>query len=234
VSLADLIVLGGVAAIEKAAKAAGLTLTVPFTPGRVDATQDQTDASTFAFRASTPLRPDDPRSCVAFANLYIPAVEPKADGFRNFGHGTASSLTEEILVDKAALLTLSPPELTVLIGGMRALSANFDGSSTGVLTSRPGQLTNDFFVNLLGSYSTWSVVNGTNEELFQSKDSNGKVQWTASRSDLIFGSHPELRALAEVYGSSDAKTKFANDFVAAWAKVMDLDRYDVKGHKGAY
>ncbi|KAK4072002.1 heme peroxidase [Trichoderma sp. SZMC 28012] len=210
VSLADLIVLGGAAAIEKAAKAAGVTVTVPFTPGRVDATQDQTDVSTFAF------------------------LQPQADGFRNFGHGTASSLTEELLVDKAALLTLSPPELTVLIGGFRALSANFDGSSTGILTSRPGTLTNDFFVNLLGSYATWSVVNGTNEELFQSTNSAGKVQWTASRADLIFGSHPELRAISEVYGSSDGQSKFVTDFIAAWSKVMDLDRYDVKGHSGPY
>ncbi|RFU81056.1 catalase peroxidase hpi [Trichoderma arundinaceum] len=211
VSLADLIVLGGAAAIEKAAKAAGVTVTVPFTPGRVDATQDQTDVSTFAF------------------------LEPQADGFRNYGHGTSRSLTEEFLVDKAALLTLSPPELTAIIGGLRSLNANFDGSSNGILTSRPGQLTNDFFINLLASYNTWSVVDGTNEELFQSKNATtGKVQWTATRADLIFGSHPELRAVSEVYASSDAKTKFTNDFVAAWAKVMDLDRYDVKGHTGGY
>lgn len=139
------------------------------------------------------------------------------------------------MVDKAALLTLSPPELTVLIGGLRALSANFDGSSNGILTSRPGQLTNDFFVNLLASYATWSVVNGTNSELFQSKNaSTGKVQWTATRADLIFGSHPELRAVSEVYAYSDSNTKFTTDFVAAWAKVTNLDRYDVQGHTGGY
>ncbi|KAM0478956.1 hypothetical protein ACHAPX_004934 [Trichoderma viride] len=211
VSLADLIVLGGNAAIESAAKAAGVTLTVPFTAGRVDALQNQTDVSTFAF------------------------LEPQADGFRNYGKGTTRSLTEEFLVDKAALLTLSPPELTVLVGGLRALNANFDGSSTGILTSRPGTLTNDWFVNLLGSYSTWAVVNGTNEEQFQSVDpKSGKVQWTASRADLIFGSHPELRAITEVYAGSDSASKFTTDFVAAWSKVMDLDRYDVKGHLGAF
>ncbi|KAL7931564.1 heme peroxidase [Trichoderma chlorosporum] len=208
VSLADLVVLGGNAAIESAAHAAGITLTVPFTPGRVDALQNETDVSTFAF------------------------LQPQADGFRNYGVGTATTLTEEFLVDKASLLTLSPPEMTVLVGGMRALNANFDGSSTGILTTKPGQLTNDFFVNLLGSFESWSVVNGTNSELFQSTNSAGKVQWTASRSDLIFGSHPELRAVSEVYGSSDGQTKFVNDFVAAWAKVMNLDRYDVKGSSG--
>jgi catalase-peroxidase len=139
------------------------------------------------------------------------------------------------LVDKAALLTLSPPELTVLIGGLRSLSANFDGSSTGILTSRPGQLTNDYFVNLLASFATWSVVNGTNEELFQSTNpTTGKVQWTASRADLIFGSHPELRAVSEVYAAADATSKFTNDFIAAWAKVMNLDRYDVPGFLGAF
>lgn len=172
---------------------------------------------------------------ICCTDFYNATVEPQADGFRNYGQGTARALTEEFLVDKSALLTLSPPEMTVLVGGMRALNANFDGSSTGILTSRPGQLTNDWFVNLLGSYSTWSVINGTNEERYQSVDpTSGKVQWTASRADLIFGSHPELRAITEVYAGSDAASKFTTDFVAAWAKVMDLDRYDVPGYLGAF
>lgn len=208
VSLADLIVLGGSAAVEKAAKDAGMNASVPFTPGRVDATQDNTDVDTFVF------------------------LEPQADGFRNFGHGDNRSLTEEILVDKAALLTLSPPEMTVLVGGMRALNANYDGSSVGILTDRPGQLTNDFFSNLLNISTSWAPVANTNDELYTGTDrDSGKAKYTASRADLIFGSHPELRAVSEVYAASDAPQKFVNDFVAAWSKVMDLDRYDVKGRK---
>ncbi|KJX96953.1 peroxidase catalase like protein [Zymoseptoria brevis] len=206
VSLADLIVLGGVAAIEQAAAQAGVTITVPFTPGRVDATQDQTDVDSFNY------------------------LQPKADGFRNYGKGDARSTTEELLVDKAGQLSLSPPELTVLVGGLRALSANFDGSAVGVLTSRPGQLTNDFFANLLDITYTWAPVEGSNDEVFIGTNRNTKeAVYTASRSDLIFGSHPELRAIAEVYASADAQANFVADFVQAWAKVMDLDRYDIKG-----
>ncbi|KAH8821943.1 catalase D [Xylogone sp. PMI_703] len=208
VSLADLIVLGGNAAVEKAAKDAGFPIQVPFTPGRVDATQASTDTSTFAF------------------------LEPQADGFRNFGHGDSRSLTEEILVDKANLLTLSPPELTVLVGGMRALNANFDGSSLGILTSKPGKLTNDFFVNLLDMGNVWTPVANTNDEIFTGTDrTTGKTKYSASRADLIFGSHPELRAISEVYAAGNAQSKFVNDFASAWSKVMDLDRYDIKGRK---
>lgn len=224
-SLADLIVLGGAAAIEKAAK--GSNITVPFTPGRVDTTQNNTDVETFAFRTCA-------QCCKYSCSLLtlFSTVEPQADGFRNYGQGTSRSLTEELLVDKAALLTLSPPEMTVLVGGMRALDANYDGSQHGIFTSRPGQLTNDYFVNLLNISTVWSPVANTNEELFQGKDLNtGKPKYTATRADLIFSSHPELRAVAEVYGSADAQQKFANDFVAAWAKVMELDRYDIKGRK---
>ncbi|KAJ4157963.1 uncharacterized protein LMH87_008512 [Akanthomyces muscarius] len=208
VSLADLIVLGGTAAVEKAATDAGFNVTVPFTPGRVDATQNQTDEKSFSF------------------------LEPQADGFRNYGKGTSRALTEELLVDKAALLTLSPPELTVLVGGLRALDANFDGSKHGILTDCPGKLTNDYFVQLLDISNTWTPVANSNEELYESKDSeSGKLKYTATRADLIFSSHPELRAVAEVYASSDAKQKFANDFIKAWNKVMELDRYDIKGRK---
>ncbi|EGX97252.1 catalase/peroxidase HPI [Cordyceps militaris CM01] len=208
ISLADIIVLGGTAAIEKAALDAGLTVTVPFTGGRVDATQDQTDETAFSF------------------------LEPQADGFRNFGKGTTLALTEELLVDKAALLTLSPPELTVLIGGFRALDANFDGSKHGIFTERPRQLTNDYFVHLLDVNNVWTAVADSNEELFQATSiEGGEVKYTATRADLIFGSQPELRAVAEVYASSDANQKFADDFIKAWTKVMELDRYDIKGRK---
>ncbi|KAI1436857.1 catalase D, partial [Xylaria sp. CBS 124048] len=206
VSLADLIVLGGNAAIEAAAQAANLTIKVPFSVGRVDATQEDTDIQIHQY-------------------LNLPA-----DGFRNYGHGDSRSLTEEMLVDKASQLSLSPPELTVLIGGMRALGANYDGSSHGILTSRPQQLTNDFFVNLLDFSNAWSPIS-SDGELFEGKDiQTGATKYTATRADLIFGSHPELRAAAEVYGSTSASatTKFVNDFVRAWAKVMDLDRYDLK------
>lgn len=158
----------------------------------------------------------------------IAIVEPRADGFRNYGTGNRRAMTEELLVDRASLLTLSPPELTVLIGGMRAMDANYDGSKHGIFTDRPGQLTNDFFTNLLSISTTWKPISDTNEEYFEGKDSKtGEKKYTATRADLIFGSHPELRATAEVYGSSDANEKFVQDFVKAWTKVMNLDRYDV-------
>ncbi|KAH6886771.1 heme peroxidase [Thelonectria olida] len=205
VSLADLIVLGGVAAVEKAAHDAGFKdVKVPFTPGRVDATQSQTDIRAFGY------------------------LEPVADGFRNYGHSTGRARTEELLVDKAGLLTLTPPELTVLVGGLRALNANYDGSSKGILTDKKGQLTNDFFVNLLSPATKWTKKDSSGE-LWIGTDFKTKSQkWTATRADLVFGSHAELRAISEVYGSSDAKEKFVKDFVAAWDKVMNLDRFDVK------
>ncbi len=203
VSLADLIVLGGCAAVEKAAKDAGHNINVPFTPGRMDATQEQTDAISFA------------------------VMEPIADGFRNYLKNKFSVATEELLVDKAQLLTLSAPEMTVLIGGMRVLGANWDGSKHGVFTSKTEVLTNDFFVNLLDMSTVWKPTSEENE-LFEGYDrKTGKLKWTATRVDLIFGSNSELRALAEVYGSSDAQHKFVEDFVAAWSKVMNLDRFDL-------
>ncbi|MCB0428969.1 MAG: catalase/peroxidase HPI [Flavobacteriales bacterium] len=203
VSLADLIVLGGCAAVEKAAKDAGHAITVPFTPGRMDATQEQTDVESFA------------------------VLEPVADGFRNYSKGGAGRCAEHILVDKAQLLTLTAPELTVLIGGMRALDTNYDHSKHGVFTDRPGMLTNDFFVNLLDMNTEWKANDDT-KTVYEGKDrKTGKVKWTATRADLVFGSNSELRALAEVYGSSDAGKKFVEDFVAAWNKVMNLDRFDV-------
>jgi len=203
VSLADLIVLGGCAAVEAAAKAAGNDVTVPFTPGRTDATAEQTDADSFA------------------------PLEPTADGFRNYlqkGHVLAS---EHLLVDKAFMLTLSGPEMATLVGGMRVLGANADGSQHGVFTDRPGTLTNDFFVNLLDMGTEWSSIGDTAAE-FEGRDrSSGEVKWTGTRADLIFGSNSELRALSEVYGADDAQAKFVDDFVAAWAKVMELDRFDL-------
>lgn len=203
VSLADLIVLGGCAAIEKAAKDGGYDVKVPFTPGRADASQDQTDVESFA------------------------PLEPVADGFRNYLKKKYSISAEELLVDKAQLLTLTPPEMTVLVGGMRALNANFDGSAHGVFTKRPGTLTNDFFVNLLDMGTVWKGINGSQDE-FEGRDrKTGEVKWTATRVDLVFGSNSELRALAEVYGSSDASEKFVNDFVSAWNKVMNADRFDL-------
>lgn len=201
ISLADLIVLAGNAGVEKAAKAAGHNIELPFTAGRMDATQAQTDVASFG------------------------ALEPIADGFRNYlkGHFTAS--TEELLVDKAQLLTLSAPEMTVLVGGMRALNANYDGSAHGVFTTKKETLTNDFFVNLLAVNTVWAAID-THKQYFQGSDrKTGAATWTATRADLIFGSNSELRALAEVYASSDAKTKFVNDFAAAWTKVMNLDRF---------
>ncbi|MFI7293825.1 catalase/peroxidase HPI [Streptomyces sp. NPDC050121] len=202
VSLADLIVLGGAAAVEKAAKDAGHDVDVPFTPGRVDASQEQTDVESFA------------------------ALEPTADGFRNYlGKGNRLP-AEYLLLDKANLLTLSAPELTVLVGGLRVLGANHGQSSHGVLTDAPGTLTNDFFVNLLDLGTTWSSTS-SDQSTFEGRDASGEVKWTGTRADLVFGSNSELRAVAEVYASDDAKEKFVNDFVAAWVKVSNLDRFDL-------
>lgn len=203
VSMADLIVLGGCAAIEEAAQNAGYDIKVPFTPGRGDASQEQTDVESFA------------------------ALEPVADGFRNYLKGNQAVSAEELLVDKANLLTLSVPEMTVLVGGMRALGANYDGSKHGVFTNTSGALTNDFFVNLLDMGTTWKATSG-NDSVFAGSDRRtGDHKWTGTRADLIFGSNSELRALAEVYACDDAKEKFVNDFVAAWDKVMNLDRFDL-------
>ncbi len=203
ISLADLIVLGGCAAIEKAAKDAGHNITVPFAPGRTDATQEQTDVDSFS------------------------VLEPAADGFRNYLKTKFSVPTEELLLDKAQLLTLTAPEMTVLVGGMRALNANYDHSESGVFTKNPGKLTNDFFVNLLDMSTEWKATDDS-KEVFEGRDrKTGNVKWKATRADLIFGSNAELRAVAEVYACSDAKEKFVNDFVAAWNKVMNLDRFDL-------
>jgi len=203
VSLADLIVLGGCAAVEAAAKAAGYEVEVPFTPGRVDALQEQTDVNSFA------------------------VLEPEADGFRNYQKTTYSVSAEEMLVDKAQLLTLSAPEMTVLIGGLRVLGANVDGSQHGVFTKQPGKLTNDFFVNLTDMGVQWHPEN-EDAQVFKAHDrKTGEVRWTGSRVDLVFGSNSQLRALAEVYAQDDAKEKFVHDFVAAWNKVMNLDRFDL-------
>ncbi|WP_440483047.1 catalase/peroxidase HPI [Serratia marcescens] len=202
VSLADLIVLAGAAGVEQAAKNAGLTLTVPFAPGRMDASQEQTDVDSFE------------------------AMEPLADGFRNFLKGKYRVPAETLLVDKAQLLTLTAPEMTVLVGGLRVLGANVGGTPHGVFTQRPQALTNDFFVNLLDMGTTWHPVG--EDGLFEGRDRrSGAVKWTGTRVDLVFGSHAQLRALAEVYGSADAQEKFAHDFVAAWNKVMNLDRFDL-------
>jgi catalase-peroxidase len=202
VSLADVIVLAGGVGVEQAARAGGLEVEVPFTPGRVDATQEQTDVESFSW------------------------LEPAADGFRNYvGKGNRLP-TEYLLLDRANLLNLSAPEMTVLVGGLRVLGANFDGSSLGVLTEKPGSLTNDFFVNLLDLGTTWTAAS-QDQETFEARDESGATRWTGSRADLVFGSNSELRALAEVYASDDAKEKFVGDFVAAWAKVMDADRFDV-------
>jgi len=203
VSIADVIVLGGTAAVEKAAKDAGVDVSVRFTPGRGDATQEQTDIASFD------------------------VLEPAADGFRNYlGKGLVAP-SEKLLVDKACLLTLTPPEMTVLVGGMRVLGANFDGSDYGVFTKTPGALTNDFFVNVLDIDTVWTPTDDT-EQVFEGRDrSTGAPKWNATRADLVFGSNSELRALAEVYGSADAKEKFVRDFAAAWSKVMELDRFDL-------
>ena len=203
VSLADLIVLGGCAGIEQAARNAGLEVTVPFTPGRTDASLEETDVASFAM------------------------LEPQADGFRNYLKARYTTTAEEMLVDKAQLLTLTPPEMTVLVGGMRVLNTNFDRSSTGVFTTRPESLTNDFFVNLLDMRTTWKATT-PDEELFEGHDRvTGQLKWTGTRVDLIFGSNSELRALAEVYGCGDSQEKFVQDFIAAWTKVMNLDRFDL-------
>ena len=204
VSIADLIVLAGNVGVEQAAKNAGYNVQVPFTPGRMDASQEQTDVNSFA------------------------VLEPQADGFRNYLKTKYTVSTEELLVDKAQLLTLTAPEMTVLVGGMRALNANYDGSKHGIFSTNKDKLSNDFFVNLLAMGTTWKATSD-DQELFEGRDmKTNAVKWTATRADLIFGSNSELRAIAEVYAQEDNKQKFVNDFVAAWTKVMNLDRFDVK------
>jgi catalase-peroxidase len=203
VSLADLIVLGGCAAVEQAAKNAGYDVEVPFAPGRTDASQEQTDVESFA------------------------VLEPAADGFRNYLGKLQPRQAEHHLVDRASLLTLTAPEMTVLVGGMRVLNANYDRSKLGVLTGPPGTLTNDFFVNLLDMGTRWQATSEA-EDTFEGRDrGTGELKWTASRFDLVFGSNSQLRALAEVYASDDGQQKFVHDFVAAWNKVMNLDRFDL-------
>jgi catalase-peroxidase len=203
VSLADLIVLAGCAGVELAAKNAGVDVTVPFSPGRMDAVQEQTDVAAFA------------------------VLEPIADGFRNYQKAKYTVSAEELLVDRAQLLTLTPPEMTVLVGGMRVLDTNVGHTRHGVFTERPGALTNDFFVNLLDMGTVWKASTADND-LFEGADrKTGKPKWSGTRVDLIFGSNSELRALAEVYASADAQGKFVHDFVAAWNKVMNLDRFDL-------
>lgn len=203
-SLADIIVLAGVVGIEQAAAAAGVSISVPFAPGRVDARQDQTDIEMFSL------------------------LEPIADGFRNYRARLDVSTTESLLIDKAQQLTLTAPEMTVLVGGMRVLGTNFDGSQNGVFTDRPGVLSTDFFANLLDMRYEWKPTDESNE-LFEGRDRlTGEVKYTATRADLVFGSNSVLRALAEVYACSDAHEKFVKDFVAAWVKVMNLDRFDLQ------
>ena len=203
VSLADLIVLGGCAGVEQAARNAGHDVTVPFTPGRMDAAQAQTDVASFA------------------------VLEPIADGFRNYVKGKPGVSAEELLVDKAQLLTLTAPEMTVLVGGLRVLGANAGQSKHGVFTTKPEALTNDFFVNLLDMGTEWKALSDA-QDVFEGRDrKTGKLKWTGTRVDLVFGSNSQLRALAEVYGSSDAQETFVEDFVAVWNKVMNLDRFDV-------
>ncbi|MFD0791999.1 catalase/peroxidase HPI [Mucilaginibacter litoreus] len=201
ISLADLIVLAGVAGIEKAARDAGHNITVPFTPGRGDATQEQTDVESFGY------------------------LEPQADGFRSYRKKGSGVSTEELLIDKAQLLTLTAPELTVLMGGLKVININYDGSSHGILTSRPGQLTNDWFINLLDMRTAWKAASPDKEVYEGSDRTTGQQKWTATRADLVFGSNSELRAVAEVYAANDAQQKFVNDFVAAWNKVMNADRF---------
>jgi catalase-peroxidase len=204
VSLADLIVLGGGAAIEKAAKDAGYDVAVPFAPGRVDATQEQTDAASFAY------------------------LEPAADGFRNYFRTGQRLSPPELMVDRAKLLTLTVPEMTVLVGGMRTLNANAAQAANGIFTSRPGALSNDFFVNLLDMSTQWTKSSAS-EGIYEGHDrATGKLKWTATPVDLMFGSSAELRAVAEVYAADDGKQKFMQDFVKAWAKVMTLDRFDLQ------
>jgi catalase-peroxidase len=203
ISLADLIVLAGSAAVEQAARNAGHDVEVPFAPGRTDATQEQTDVESFA------------------------VLEPMADGFRNYQRKEYTVPAEELLVDRAQLLTLSAPEMTVLVGGLRVLNANAGGTSHGVLTKQTSHLTNDFFVNLLDAATEWSPLDGSHG-VFEGRDrKSGARKWTATRVDLVFGSNSQLRALSEVYGSADGKKKFVKDFVAAWTKVMNLDRFDL-------
>jgi catalase-peroxidase len=203
VSLADLIVIGGSAAIEQAAKNAGHDVEVPFTPGRTDASQEQTDVGSFA------------------------VLEPTADGFRNYLKAEYAVSAEEKLVDRAQLLTLTAPEMTVLVGGMRVLNANFGQSNHGVFTKRPATLTNDFFVNLLDMSTTWKPVSDS-KGVFEGRDrATGELKWTGTRVDLVFGSNSQLRALAEVYACDDSQEAFVRDFVAAWTKVMNLDRFDI-------
>jgi len=202
ISLADLIVLAGYAAVEQAAKNAGYNITVHFTPGRMDTSQDQTDVDSFA------------------------VLEPFADGFRNYLKAKSAVPSEHFLVDKAQLLNLSVPEMTVLIGGMRVLKTNWDNSDYGVFTNRPEVLTNDFFVNLLDMSTEWKPIDDS-KETFEGRDrKTSEMKWKATRADLIFGANSELRAVAEVYASSDGKEKFVRDFVAAWNKVLNLDRFD--------
>ncbi len=204
VSVADLIVLGGVVGIEQAAKNAGHDVDVPFTPGRADAKEEETDVESFAW------------------------LEPPADGFRNYFKPKHSTTAEEMLVDRSQLLTLSAPEMTVLLGGMRVLDTNYDDSNHGVFTDNPGSLTNDFFKNVLDLGTTWKATSDE-QDLFEGRDRNSnELKWTGTRADLIFGSNSELRALAEVYGSEDSEEKFVKDFIKAWNKVMNLDRFDLK------
>jgi catalase-peroxidase len=203
ISLADLIVLAGCAGVEQGAKNGGHTISVPFTPGRMDASQEQTDVESFA------------------------VLEPVADGFRNYQKKRFSVTAEELLLDRAQLLTLTAPELTVLIGGLRALNANFENSRLGVFTKRPGSLTNDFFVNLLDMATEWKPVS-KDSDVFEGRDrKTGDLKWNGTRVDLVFGSNSQLRAVAEVYATADSENKFVQDFVAAWNKVMNLDRYDL-------
>jgi catalase-peroxidase len=203
VSLADLIVLAGCAGVEQGAKNAGHSVTVPFTPGRMDASQEQTDVESFA------------------------VLEPIADGFRNYLKGKYSVPSETLLIDRAQLLALTVPELTVLVGGLRVLNTNVGQTKQGVFTKRPEALTNDFFLNLLDMGTEWKPTSDA-QDVFEGRDrKTGELKWTGTRVDLIFGSNSQLRALAEVYGSSDAQEKFIHDFVAAWNKVMNLDRFDV-------
>jgi catalase-peroxidase len=203
ISLADLIVLGGCAAVEEAANRAGYDLTIPFSPGRTDASEQQTDVHSFA------------------------VMEPVADGFRNYLRSGQPLSAEELLVDRAQLLRLTAPEMTVLVGGMRALNANFGQSKHGVFTKRPETLNNDFFVNLLDMNTKWQA-SATSDGVFEGRDrATDKIKWTATRVDLIFGSHSQLRAIAEVYACNDSQEAFVKDFGAAWNKVMNLDRYDL-------
>jgi catalase-peroxidase len=203
VSLADLIVLGGSAGIEQAARNAGHTVTVPFTPGRTDASQDKTDAASFS------------------------VLEPVADGFRNYQKERYSVSAEELLIDRAQQLTLTAPEMTVLIAGLRVLNANVGQSKNGVFTKRPETLTNDFFVNLLDMATAWKATSDA-QDVFEGRDrKTGELRWTGTRVDLLFGSNSQLRSLAEVYACADSQDKFVRDFVAAWTKVMNLDRFDV-------